>query len=86
MNLGFIFLAYFLNEFACKATWSWPDPSAPGYVTLLGQTTSYWSALNSVQTYGHIPLPLVYTQVGYTTSYWSATGLHPGSQSSYVPL
>ncbi len=35
----------------------------PGYVALLSQTASFWSALISVETYGHIPVPLVYTQV-----------------------
>jgi len=37
--------------------------SAPGYAGLLGQLSSFRSALTSVATYGHIPVPLVYTQV-----------------------
>jgi len=37
--------------------------SAPGYSGLLGQISNYRSALTGVATYGHIPVPLVYTQV-----------------------
>ena len=37
--------------------------SAPGYAGLLGQIANFRSALTGVATYGHIPVPLVYTQV-----------------------
>jgi len=37
--------------------------SAPGYAGLLGQLAAFRSSLTSVATYGHIPVPLVYTQV-----------------------
>ena len=38
-------------------------PNAPGYAGLLGQISSFRSSLTSVAAYGHIPVPLVYTQV-----------------------
>ena len=37
--------------------------SAPGYAGLLGQLSAFRSSLTDVATYGHIPVPLVYTQV-----------------------
>jgi len=37
--------------------------SAPGYAGILGQISQFRSSLTSVATYGHIPVPLVYTQV-----------------------
>lgn len=38
-------------------------PSAPGYAGILGQISQFRSALTNVAAYGHIPVPLVYTQV-----------------------
>ncbi len=38
--------------------------SAPGYVALISQINNFWTSLVSVETYGNIPVPLVYTQVG----------------------
>jgi len=37
--------------------------SPPGYNGLLGQIATFRSSLTKVATYGHIPVPLVYTQV-----------------------
>jgi len=37
--------------------------SPPGYNGLLGQIATFRSSLTKVSTYGHIPVPLVYTQV-----------------------
>ena len=37
--------------------------SAPGYSLLLKEIASFRSSLTRVETYGHIPVPLVYTQV-----------------------
>ena len=37
--------------------------SAPGYASLMGQVAAFRTALTGVSTYGHIPVPLVYTQV-----------------------
>ena len=38
--------------------------SASGYTNLLVFVSNYRSALNDVETYGHIQVPLVYSQVG----------------------
>ena len=37
--------------------------SAPGYSGLMAQVAAFRTALTEVSTYGHIPVPLVYTQV-----------------------
>jgi len=37
--------------------------SAPGFSGLLGQISAFRASLTDVATYGHIPVPLVYTQV-----------------------
>jgi len=37
--------------------------SAPGFSGLLGQISAFRTSLTDVATYGHIPVPLVYTQV-----------------------
>jgi len=37
--------------------------SAPGYAGIMGKLSNFRSSLGDVATYGHIPVPLVYTQV-----------------------
>jgi hypothetical protein len=37
--------------------------SASGYTNLLVFLSNYRSALNEVETYGHVQVPLVYSQV-----------------------
>ena len=37
--------------------------NAPGYAALMGKISEFRNALTEVSTYGHIPVPLVYTQV-----------------------
>jgi len=37
--------------------------SAPGYAGIMGMLSNFRSSLGDVATYGHIPVPLVYTQV-----------------------
>ena len=37
--------------------------SAPGYAGIMGMLTNFRSSLGDIATYGHIPVPLVYTQV-----------------------
>ena len=37
--------------------------SAPGFAGLMGQVAAFRASLTNVATYGHIPVPLVYTQV-----------------------
>ena len=38
--------------------------SPPGYMRLLTSIASFRSSLENVETYAHLPIPLVYTQVG----------------------
>ena len=40
-------------------------PNAPGYVNLHNELSSFRASLVNVAAYGHIPVPLVYTQVNY---------------------
>jgi len=51
------------TELVQKAQKDGRIPNAPGYAGLLGQISSFRSSLTSVAAYGHIPVPLVYTQV-----------------------
>ena len=37
--------------------------NSPGYAGLMGKISEFRNALTEVSTYGHIPVPLVYTQV-----------------------
>ena len=72
IHLDMYILYIYLNEYILticlysvhKAQKDGLISSAPGYAGLLGQLSSFRSALTSVATYGHIPVPLVYTQVG----------------------
>jgi len=43
--------------------------SAPGFNGIIGQVASFRSSLTEVATYGHIPVPLVYTQVVTMATY-----------------
>eukprot|EP00092_Neocalanus_flemingeri_P010264 GFUD01011060.1.p1 GENE.GFUD01011060.1~~GFUD01011060.1.p1 ORF type:complete len:409 (+),score=73.73 GFUD01011060.1:151-1377(+) len=50
-------------ELLSKAMQEGEVKSPPGYNGLLGQIATFRSSLTKVATYGHIPVPLVYTQV-----------------------
>ena len=50
-------------EILSKAMQDGVVKSPPGYNGLLGQIATFRSSLTKVATYGHIPVPLVYTQV-----------------------
>ena len=48
--------------------------SPPGYAKLLNFIAGFRSSLNDVESYAHLPIPLVYTQViEYTCPYPSST-------------
>jgi len=51
------------TEILCSALRDGSIKSPPGYNGLLGQIATFRSSLTKVATYGHIPVPLVYTQV-----------------------
>jgi len=51
------------TEICCAALKDGVIKSPPGYNGLLGQIATFRSSLTKVATYGHIPVPLVYTQV-----------------------
>ena len=51
------------TELMCKAQKEGMVANAPGYAGLMGKISDFRNALTEVSTYGHIPVPLVYTQV-----------------------
>ena len=44
--------------------------NAPSYTTLVARITEFRRGLNQVMAYGHVPIPLVYTQVVYLAVYF----------------
>merc|ERR1719309_929800 len=51
------------TEILCKAQQDGFIKNPPGYKALIGQVADFRAGLTGVAAYGHIPVPLVYTQV-----------------------